>query len=292
MKDNSINIVQSYWSDSYNNQLNFGWYNKIFHYMSWALSSLRLSQYYDNLSLVTDSAGAKALIDKLKLPYTLVSCNLDELKNSNKHLWTLGKLYAYEMQENPFIHVDGDVFIWSKFPDAISKAELVAQNEEIAYTFNCDLMEKMLNAGFVFPKKANPTLQVLESNAGIIGGYNTDFFKQYVDETKWFMKNNEKRISNFIDGAQSVNTIMEQYLFHELAKANGISVTYLFKDITTSDFSKFNQFSKLNHSSWYIHAIGSYKMKAITGERIARCLWYEFPEYYDRLMTLINNNEL
>lgn len=260
--------------------------------MSWVLSSLRLSQYYDNLSLVTDSTGAKTLIDKLKLPYTYVSCKLDKLKNSNRHLWALGKLYAYEMQENPFIHVDGDIFIWRNFPEIIRNAELVAQNEEIEYTFNCELMEKILNAGFVFPEKINPSLQVSESNAGIIGGYNTDFFKQYVDEAKWFIKNNEKRISNFSVGAQNVNTIMEQYLFHELAKAKGISVTYLFKDITANDFSKFNQFSKLNHSSWYIHAIGSYKMKTITGERIARCLWYEFPEYYDRLITLIKNNQL
>lgn len=294
MKTESINIVQSYWSKSYqSNQPDFGWYDKAYHYMSWTLSCLKLSQFYRHVKLVTDSPGAEILVGKLNLPYTSVSYELDGLNNCDEKLWTLGKLRAYELQDEPFIHVDGDVFIWNKFPDELENAPLVAQNEEKEYPYNCEAMGTLLSLGFVFPEGVKVAGPITESNAGILGGRDIKFFKYYAKQTKKFLSFNAQRIKEFKGNNVAINTILEQYLFHELSAYRNIPVTYFFKkDITYKDFNQLTRFSLLPHKTQYIHAIGSFKTKMETGERIARCLWYEFPEYYDRLMNLIKNQKL
>ena len=108
-------IVQSYWSKAYQNTPNSGWAFRESHYMSWALSCLQLKQFYDEIELVTDSEGADLLINKLHLPYTSCLTILDKLKNENPAIWALGKIAAYEVQQEPFIHVDGDIYIWTLF---------------------------------------------------------------------------------------------------------------------------------------------------------------------------------
>lgn len=294
METEPINIVQSYWSKSYqSNQPNFGWYDKAYHYMSWTLSCLKLSQFYTNIKLVTDSPGADLLVGKLNLPYTSVSCELDELNNCDEKLWTLGKLRAYELQDEPFIHVDGDVYIWDKFSDELVNAALVAQNEEIDYPYNCKAMEALISSGFVFPEGVKTVRPITESNAGILGGRDIEFFKYYAEQTKSFININKKRIEEFKGNSSAINTLLEQYLFHELAAQRNTSVNYYFKqNITQKKFNIFTRFSSLPHQTQYIHAIGSYKTKANIGEYIARCLWYEFPEYYDNLMNLIKKQIL
>lgn len=121
-------IVQSYWSKAYQNTPNSGWAFRESHYMSWALSCLQLKQFYDEIELVTDSEGADLLINKLHLPYTSCLTILDKLKNENPAIWALGKIAAYEVQQEPFIHVDGDIYIWKPFPKRIEEAGIVAHN--------------------------------------------------------------------------------------------------------------------------------------------------------------------
>lgn len=41
------------------------------------------------------------------------------------------KYLAYSNQKEPFIHIDGDVFIWKPFSKEIETADLIAQNKEV-----------------------------------------------------------------------------------------------------------------------------------------------------------------
>lgn len=118
--------------------------------MSWALSCLQLKQFYDEIELITDSEGADLLINKLHLPYTSYLTTLDKLNDENPAIWTLGKIAAYEMQQEPFIHVDGDIYIWKPFPKRIENAGIVAQNIEKNYTFGINLLGEMRNMDFFF----------------------------------------------------------------------------------------------------------------------------------------------
>ncbi len=80
--------------------------------MSWTLSCLNLRKFYENVELVTDEVGYRYLIEKLKLPYSSVRVELDCINTYPSSLWAIGKLYTYGIQNEPFIHVDGDVYIW------------------------------------------------------------------------------------------------------------------------------------------------------------------------------------
>ena len=142
--------MQSYWSKAYKNFPNSGWAFKETHYMSWGLSCLQLKQFYDEVELITDSEGADLLINKLHLPYTSCKTTLDKLNNENPAIWALGKIVAYEEQQEPFIHVDGDVYIWNSFPKRIEEAGIVAQNIEKNYPFGIMLLEEMKKKHFSF----------------------------------------------------------------------------------------------------------------------------------------------
>lgn len=124
-------IVQSFWTGQQNTETNsFGWLSPKFHALSWALSSLQLSKFYD-VELYTDNNGCELLINKLQLPYKKVHVVLDELNHFHKDFWALPKIKTYSLQKEAFLHVDGDVFIWEKFPGKLLRSDIISQNLEI-----------------------------------------------------------------------------------------------------------------------------------------------------------------
>src|SRR5262245_26405755 len=132
-----MQIVQTLWFRGLKNYLSetCGWLAPEYNLMSWALSCLQLRKFYTNVSLYADSASAKILADILKLPYTEVVCSLDALSNHHRDLYALPKLLTYSVQNKPFLHVDGDIFIWKAFDEHLMKSGLIAQNKEIATDF-------------------------------------------------------------------------------------------------------------------------------------------------------------
>lgn len=92
-----MRIVQSFWSCNQNHllQLKAGWVAPEYNLMSWALSCLQLKQYYKYVTLYADTVSAKLLIDTLKLPYSEVICDLDELNEYHPQLWALPKIKTY-----------------------------------------------------------------------------------------------------------------------------------------------------------------------------------------------------
>ena len=106
-----MRIVQTFWTA--NNSLlenGFGWSHPQYHLMSWALSCLSLRENYNNVVFYTDSNGYKVFIELLKLPYTDVVVQYDDLPCPDIH-WAYPKIFTYSLQKEPFIHVDGDVLV-------------------------------------------------------------------------------------------------------------------------------------------------------------------------------------
>ena len=137
-----MKIIQSCWSCNRPNLLEFnaGWLTPEYNLMSWALSCLQMNKYYDNLVLYADPVSARTLIDELHLPYTTVRCELEKLNKFNPELWALPKIYTYSKQEEPFLHVDADVFIWKPFDIDLLSSNLIAQNMEIATDYYENVM--------------------------------------------------------------------------------------------------------------------------------------------------------
>ncbi|MFN8844096.1 MAG: DUF6734 family protein, partial [Chryseotalea sp.] len=218
-----MKIVQSFWSCKETNLLKFsaGWYSPEYHLMSWTLSCLQLKQFYPEVTLHADSVSARMLIDTLKLPYDNVICDLNCLDKYHPKLWALPKVHTYSKQKSPFLHIDGDVFIWNEFDEDLLRSKLIAQNEESATIYYENILRSLEEVLSYFPteivnerKLANP---VHAFNAGILGGNDIEFFEEYATKAFQFVDNNVLNLSKV--NVSNFNIFFEQYLFYCLVRS-------------------------------------------------------------------------
>lgn len=292
-----MKIVQSFWSCGQTDLLRFsgGWYAPEYHLMGWALSCLQLSQHYKEVTLYADSKGAKMLVDELNLPYTDVVCELDSLNHYHPRLWALPKIATYSRQVKPFLHVDGDVFIWKPFDDALLKGKLIAQNLEIATDHYEGIMRSLEeNANFlpceiIAERKTNNP--ILAYNAGIFGGSDIAFFQEYTKKAKEFI---DKNVVNFSKlNVNAFNIFFEQYLFYCLAKQKHQKVNVLINDvIPDNEYLGFGDFAEIPHQKQYLHLIGTYKRNQSVCQQMADRLRLDHPEYYYRIIALFKDKQL
>ncbi len=286
-----MKIIQTFWSCKQSNLLNFnaGWIAPEYNLMSWALSCLQLRQYYEDVTLYSDTTSAKMLIDILKLPYTNVVCNLDSLNHYHKDLWAMPKIHTYSQQETPFLHVDGDVYIWKKFEDTLLNSSLIAQNLEAATDYYGKIITSLERELAFFPKEimAERKLnsEVFAYNAGILGGINYPFFKQFAEKAVEFVDNNISCLENI--NITDFNLFFEQYLFYCYAKQKNLEVNVLLSDtIGDNEYINFGDFCDVPYNKQYLHLLGSYKRSKQVCQQLANQLRKEYPEYYYRIISL------
>lgn len=92
------------------------WTNPKFHLYSWVLSVHQAAKHFQEVELVTDSISLE-VFEKLKLPFTRIRTDLDEIEQYPKSFWSLGKVKAYQIQNRPFIHIDNDFIMYRKPSD-------------------------------------------------------------------------------------------------------------------------------------------------------------------------------
>jgi hypothetical protein len=295
-----MKIIQSYWTkpfytkqnDDWEGRKMGGWNHRKYYYMSWALSCLLLKKQYSHVELITDLKGNNALITLLKLPYDTVRLELDSLNHYHEDLWALGKIYSYGIQNEPFIHVDSDVFVWEKINTNASEANLIAQNIEIDFNYDRIILTEILeNFKYIpFPIPATFPEHLISSNAGVIGGKNASFFQEYSKLAFSFVDNNLNNLWKVNIGLS--NIIFEQYLFTCLAREKKIDINYILHDIGNMYFKYLCDFQGVSHRTKYVHIIGPYKKEATAEDWLEEQLLFEFPEYYYRIIELIEKGEL
>jgi hypothetical protein len=289
-----MKIVQTYWSLPVKKESERrlgGWPEVKYHYMSWALSCLKLRQFYPEVELITDSEGKSLLIDQLGLPYTSVRCCLDGYHHYPAQLWAVGKLHAYRMQDVPFLHVDGDVFIWAPFPKDLLAAPLLVQSktnfsthqdfDAIRHTLFRKLEAVPADIFQYWEKQA----VICSVNAGVIGGHHVNFLKEYAIQALDFLDANQGHIHK-LSSSQVFNMIFEEHLFLCMAHRRGIPVSYLIPDVG-KDFGKVMEFNKVPGLSQYVHLVGFAKKNRFACEQVEMRLRYEFPEVHARVVDLL-----
>lgn len=270
---------------------NGGWCKKIYFYASWALSCLRLAKMYDDVELYTDSYGKHILYEMLELPYTNVSTDLECLDSLNHNLWAFGKIYTYSLQSQPFLHVDSDVYMWKKFDDRIMSADVVGQSLEENYVANIDYFNRIEKVLTYIPdairnaRKTSPN-DVIQLNAGIFGGNDMAFFREYTREGFMMVDKNYDSLSKLNNISKGeFNMVFEQFLAYCLCCESKVNLQVILKgEYSLSDFYNIPNYET------YIHAIGTLKKFTNIGDYVLERLIFEFPEYYDRILNLINKN--
>lgn len=125
----------------------------------WRLSNLRLNRLFPVVELWADEAGA-AWAAEIGLRYSAVH-QLPYIPDELRRIWCISKLQAMAAQREPFLHVDGDVFLQRLLPQ-FGEA-FVVQSEET----HVDAAGRWDRLGFA-PIPKPPELR--SYNFGVVGG--------------------------------------------------------------------------------------------------------------------------
>jgi len=297
-----MKIIQTLWTKP---GLKAGWVDEIYHFMSWTYSCLQLRKFYDNVELYTDSLGKKILFDLIQLPYTKVYTNLDSFIYP-VHLWAATKILSYGLQTEPFLHLDGDVYIMTPFEEKMLERPIVYQNAEYEINSNGfysavfeDLLSVISNKKDIpewienFPKN-----NVTAFCAGVFGGTEISFFKKHSQMAFTFFDKFAEDITK-MKNPQYANHLAEQVLSYYLATINNVEHFGLFEPTYCNDpktdsidkngYYAVNYFGISPHGKSYIHYIGGFKSNLKGCQILARRLYLDYPKYYDKIISLIPN---
>lgn len=265
----------------------FGWAAPHYHLMGWALSCLTLKKQLGHLSLYCNKRAKELLIDILGLPYDEIHESMNGWEPPHPQLWALSKIHTYALQKSPFLHIDGDVFLFGKFPERITTGSVVAQNVEEFTDYYYSFM-KPINRQFTYqPECLVEDFRKMENlhalNAGILGGCDIDFFQKYCAEAFKYVEANLPNLSKM--DANRFNVFFEQHLCYKMAEEYNVKVEYLlpqtYHDNSYLGLDKFHEIESGNVK--YLHLLGNYKADEFTCQQMAKTLLYLYPEYYFRI---------
>ena len=289
-----MRIIQTFWSGNQTKYLdnNGGWLSEETHWMSWALSCLQAKKFYQEVELYTDKWGKYILIDLLGLPYTKVHIVFDDspLKSYPSFLWGMAKMYTYSIQSEPFIHIDNDVFIWKIFPTTITESPLIAQNIEsdiLAYSNSIDEIFKeasFIPEWLIANKNDNKAY-----NAGIIGGNDLAFIKEFTNLGFLFVENNWESLSKI----SNINIIPEQFLFYHLTKSKNKKVICV-HDAVVQDamVTPFTDLDIIPFETNFTHFVGAYKKLKDSNNYVKFMMKNYHEEQYNSIRKVLNENKI
>ena len=262
-----MKIIQTFWTAEQDPlKHSFGWTHPEYNLMSWALSCLSLREHYDEVELYTDSAGYHILIEVLQLPYTKTHVIFDDFQCLPHH-WALSKIKTYSLQTEPFLHIDGDIYLSRPLPERILNAPLVAQNREISTKYYEDMVTRIReHKGLIIPTFIINLLEnghIPSYNMGFFGGKDISTIKEYSEKVLEFYYKNGMNDTSDKNSAIRCNVFMEQIFLASFADYNGKNIECVLKDsIKDNGYSQksFCDFSKYKQLR-FLHILGGHKRK-------------------------------
>lgn len=220
-----MKVIYSYWETGNGLKKTSNWFNSRLMLSSMIISVLNSYKHYGRVEMVTDSKS-KLWIETLGLPFESIKTDLDELDKYDRDSWALGKIKAYSIQEEPFLHVDLDVFLFEPLSQKLIENDLYVQNFEPfsidsyrkTYLPYINLLENIgtdLPIGFADKKYA--------FNLGIYGCNNLEFNKLFCSSVFSFLANNQEKMKSIVP-LHKLCVIWEQYFCAVIAHKSGLSV--------------------------------------------------------------------
>ena len=190
------------------------WLNVDFYLSTIVLSVLQTKKLYKDstIEFIGDRASIE-LFNKLNLPFDVIKDDLETIKSYPKDFWALGKIKAYQLQTENFIHLDTDVILRKKLDDFDN---LLFQNKEENSLMNSWFTNmysnqiKVINTNGYKVKswgKANYAV-----NSGIYGCKNLEFNVDYTTQVFDFIINNKNLLLQQ-HNVKEYAIVFEQYLF-------------------------------------------------------------------------------
>lgn len=172
----------------------------------------------------------------------------------------------------------------------MEKGRLVAQNLEIGFPIYREVMDTLSRTRAYIPpdiiENYRQDDRLPAYNAGIIGGSDISFFREYTREAFAFVRRNSLM---GLPASGMVNAFYEQHLYYCMARKKGIPVecyTYATDPgILDENLKSLRQFQGAPATCAYIHLFGEDAKKDIQiCQELARRLRSEYPEHFYRIM--------
>ncbi len=250
-----MKIYHSYWEG--------GWRSMdVDTYNMHKLSVLAALKSHGNIHLITTPKGKEYLGD---LPYTSIELFEENINNDYWRIWAISKLYAYKQiikKNEPFLHIDYDVFLFKKLPQEILKGETIFQNKEgehcIRGSYDYDNFVKKCKYKPLFDEKV-----MFAYNAGVFGGNDMNILKFCVDNIfdLIFHKDNETFFkTDSLDITWAYSVLTEQMYLAMCLEHLDVKPTLLFPN---------DDFDKISKELGYTHLMGKKSKKQI-GQQILK----------------------
>ena len=295
-----MRAVWSFWSKPFEDARGRRWRDPLHHLLAWGLSVRLARRHYPQCVLVTDSPGKAMLVDELRLPFTHVSTELDQLADADSAWWALGKLLAYSIQKEPFVHLDTDVFLWRRLPRRLIAAPVLAQHPEPYHLAERYCGPRLVEDAFARVQLTLPRewawarshwgLQFRETNCGILGATNVEFIGYYARQALDLVLNPRYAAAwATIEDKDGLNQIIEQFTlaacldFHRFDPSSpfaGVHARYLFPSLHSA------LHSGLAGRLGFTHLLGDAKSNERVGRRIEQRMHDEDAGFYRRCLRL------
>ena len=297
--------VWSFWSKPFQAHRNGSWASEKHHLLAWILSVETARQHYPRTGLFTDDAGVKLLVDGLGLEFAEISTALNELAGADVEWWALGKIRAYELQREPFVHLDSDVFLWKRLPGHLESADVLAQNPEPfnpgASYYQPEVMEGALRASVEGWLPEEWTWYRCAGRrqrgdcCGIFGGARMDFIQHYAAQARRLIEHPaNQRAWCKLAHKPAYNILFEQYLLSACVEHRGnqphargtdVEIRYVFNSAEEAHNRK--RAAELG----FTHLIADAKKNAVLMDRLENRGRRDYPEKYERCLACLECRE-
>jgi len=233
------------------------------------------------------------LIEKLNLPYTKVHVVLDDLNHYPEAVWALSKIRTYSLQKTPFVHIDGDVFLWKAFSNQLLSSDLIVQNKEIGNQYFESTWKTIENQLDFIPneilshRRKEKNINVY--NFGVFGGTDINFIQDYSRRAFEFVDKNLDSLHK-IKGL-NFNIFFEQYLFYCMTLNQEVS-TYFERNFVADQYQGLASFQEVSVSKNYLHLLGEFKQNQQVFRDMSRQLSVEFPNQYRTCLEVSNSEDI
>lgn len=266
-----------------------GWLSEEANFMCWALSCLKAKEFYGKIELYTDRRGKEILVDRMELPYDKVHVVLDnaaELTCIPTYLWAISKVYTYSLQDEPFVHIDGDFVFWKKFD---LDYPIVFQNLE----YNVSLYKRVhknssKNIGStIFEDCVKDNYDDGAFNMGLFGGCNIPFIKEYAQNVLAYVLD-KYNLSSIPDDANDINCFLEQYYATYLVKKRQLEYSVIHRPVRdkSKKIHELADFNSTNKAAGFTHFLGQSKSNHYVVDFVKHELFCNYRDYYERIHLL------
>jgi len=271
--------IYTLWLDP-RQKINQGYENILDLFCCLSLSVELAKQQFEKVELVCNSTGKSLLIDQLQIPFTSYNVALDQFDNKlDPDHWALAKMYSYSIQNEPFLHIDTDVFIFSKIPQEVLQKDLIFQNKEMldihgGYLVSLEKYRKLRSKLQSSAVKDNVQYAY---NCGVVGANNLDVIKQWYSLASSFVEGEEyKTFWEEQEDKHRFNHFFEQYFIACLVDQNKeLSVESLLGDLLIDR----GHYSYSNKEFLYTHLWGEVKRDRKILQKVYSRLLTSFPQY-------------